>query len=75
MLVLIINFFSLNFKSIEIEGERVSSSQNERPLWGVGGEGGGRVLKNEHGQTRGEKGGGVSKLENLEQTYFLDVPY
>ena len=74
MLVLIINFFSLNFKSIEIEGERVSSSQNERPLWGVGGEGGGRVLKNEHGQTRGEKGG-VSKLENLEQTYFLDVPY
>ena len=64
MLVLIINFFSLNFKSIEIEGERVSSSQNERPLWGVGGEGGGRVLKNEHGQTRGEKGGGVKTRES-----------
>ena len=29
MLVLITNFFSLNFTSIEIEGERVSSSQNE----------------------------------------------
>ena len=31
-IVLIINFFSLNFWSIEIEGERVSSSQNERTL-------------------------------------------
>ena len=30
ILVLIINFFSLNFTKIEIEGERVSSSQNKR---------------------------------------------
>ena len=29
-----IHFFSLNFASIEIEGERVSSSQNERTLGG-----------------------------------------
>ena len=33
----------------------------------------GGVLKNELGQTRGEKGG--SKLGNPEQTYFLNVPY
>ena len=37
--VLIINFLSLNFTSIEIEGERVSCSQNERALGG--GRGGG----------------------------------
>ena len=36
ILVLIINFFSLNFTKIEIEGERVSSSQNERTLRGRG---------------------------------------
>ena len=40
-LVLIINFFSLNFTSVEIEGERVSSSQNKHTLGGGGaGEGG-----------------------------------
>ena len=50
-------FFSLNFSSIEIEGERVSSSQNERTL------GGGGVLENEKGQTRGEVGGGVKTRE------------
>ena len=33
-----INFFSLNFRSIEIEVERVSSSQNEG-IWGGEGEG------------------------------------
>ena len=49
-LLLIINFFSPNFTSIEIQGETVSSSQNERTL----GEGAlGAVLKNEQGQTRG----------------------
>ena len=37
ILVLIIKFFSVNFTSIEIEGERVSSSQNERNLGGDGG--------------------------------------
>ena len=50
ILVLIINFFSLNFTSIEIEGERVSSTQNKHTLGrGVA------VLKNEHEQTRGER--------------------
>ena len=33
----IINFFSLNFTSIETEGEKVSSSQNERTLGWSGG--------------------------------------
>ena len=41
--VLIINFLSLNFTSIEIEGERVSCSQNERALGGGPGRGGGVV--------------------------------
>ena len=41
----IINFFSLNFTIMEIEGERVSSSQNERTLRGEG------VLENEQGPT------------------------
>ena len=35
----IINFFILNFTGIEIQGERVSSSQNERTLGGGGGRG------------------------------------
>ena len=39
-LVLIINFFSLNFTSVEIEGERVSSSQNKHTMGGGGGGGG-----------------------------------
>ena len=47
-LVLIINFFSLNFTSVEIEGERVSSSQNKHTLGGGGG-GGGDVLENKQG--------------------------
>ena len=34
MLVLIINFFSLKFTSIEMKGERVSSTQNERTFRG-----------------------------------------
>ena len=60
----IINFFSLNFTSIEIEGERVSSSQNERTL------GGGGARK----QTRANKGEGEgSNLGNFERTYFLNV--
>ena len=61
MLVLIIHFFSLNFISIEIEGERVSSSQNERTL------GGERGCSNKVGREG-------SKLGNLERTYFLNVP-
>ena len=39
ILVLIINLFSLNLTSIETEGERVSSSQNERGRAGRRGEG------------------------------------
>ena len=66
-IVLIINFFSLNFTSIEIEGERVSSNQNERTL-----EGGG-VLEKEQGQSRG--GGRGLKFGNFERMYFLNVPY
>ena len=65
ILVLIINFFSLNFTSIEIQEERVNSSQNERTL----GEGVGRK------RTRAKKGVGGSKLGNLEEAYFLNVPY
>ena len=40
ILVLIINFFSLHFTIIEIEGERGSSSQKERILRGKRGGGG-----------------------------------
>ena len=65
ILVLIINLFSLNFKSIKIEGERVSFSQNERTL-----EERGAARK----RTRTNKGGGRSKPENLERTYFFNVP-
>ena len=53
--MLIVNFFSLNFTSIEIEGERVSSSQNEGTLVVVGGGGGGGGgVENKQGQTKGE---------------------
>ena len=66
LLALIINFFSLNFTSIDIEGERVSSGQNERTLGcvcvcgGGGGGGAGGVLKNEQGG-RGQNSGILSK--------------
>ena len=65
-------FFSLNFTSIEIEGERVSSSQKERTYGGRGGGGGGCSKTNKGKQ--GERGGG-SKPGNLERTYFLNVPF
>ena len=39
---------------MEIEGERVSSGQNERKLLGRGGRG--RVQENEQGRTRREGG-------------------
>ena len=65
--MLIVNFFSLNFTSIEIEGERVSSSQNEGTLVVVGG----GELKTNKGKQREREG---SKLGNLEQTYLLNVP-
>ena len=65
ILVLIINLFSLNLISREIKGERGSSSLNLRPL------GGGGARK----RTRANKrGGGESKLGNLEQMYFLNAP-
>ena len=47
--MLIINFFSLNFTSVEIEGERVSSSQNERSLEVGGGWGCSKMNKDEQG--------------------------
>ena len=50
ILLLVINFFSLNFTSIEIEVVRGNCSQNERTL------GGGRVLENKQRQIRGEEG-------------------
>ena len=57
-----INFFSLNFTSIEIESERVSSSQNERTF-------GGGVLVNEQGQTWGREGGGQNSGILSERTF------
>ena len=56
ILVLIINFLSLNFTSMELEWERLSSNQNERTL-GVG-EGGARK------RTRTNKGGGGERGQN-----------
>ena len=53
-LALIINFFALNFASIEIEGERVSSSQDECTLRLEGGWG---VLENVQAKTRGRRAG------------------
>ena len=55
ILVLITNFFSLNFRSIEIEGERLSSCQSKRTLE-EGERGEEEVIEKEQGQTR-EQGG------------------
>ena len=52
--MLIINFFALNFTNIGIEGERVSSSLNEKTSLPWGWEG---VLENKQGETRVERGG------------------
>ena len=62
----IINFFSLNFTIMEIEGERVSSSQNERTLRREG------VLENEQGPTGdwGGEGEGVKTREFLTKHTF-----
>ena len=62
ILVLTINFFSLNLISREIEGDRASFSQNKRTLQGRGG-----VPKNEQGQTRGE---GVKTRESWANILF-----
>ena len=48
-ILVLISFLSLNFSSIEIEGERVSSSQNERTLWGGGVRKWTRMKKRERG--------------------------
>ena len=61
--MLIINLFSLSFTSIEIEGERVSSSYVP---WGAGGWS--KTNKGEQGSGR------ESKLGTLERKYFLNVP-
>ena len=68
VLTLIINFFSLNFISIKFEGGRVSSSKNKHTLGGDE-----RCSKTNKDKEGG--GGGRSKLGNLEQTYFLNVPF
>ena len=68
VLTLIINFFSLNFISIKFEGERVSSSKNKHTLGGMKG-------APKRTRTKKEVGKGRSKLGNLEQTYFLNVPF
>ena len=61
----VINFFSLNFSSTEIErGGRVSPSQTNVPLG---------VLENEQRRTMRERGGGA-KLDNLERKHFVNVP-
>ena len=74
ILVLIIYFFYLNFTIIEIEGERVSSSQNECTL--RGGLGGGDAQKQTRTNKRGGgRGRGRSKHGNLEWTYFLNVSF
>ena len=61
-LLLIINFFSLNFTSIEIQGEKVSSSQNERTL----GEGALGVCS----KTNKGKQGGIQNLGILSELTF-----
>ena len=52
-LVLIINFFSLNFTIIEIEWVRVSSSQNKHTLGGRGGGGYRKWTRANKGEERG----------------------
>ena len=52
---------------MEVEGERVSSSQNERTLRGEG------VLENEQGPTGEWGGGGRQNSGILDRTYFLNV--
>ena len=52
----IINFFSLNFTRIEIEGERVSSSQGKRTS---GGEGGARRRAGENNRGGGGQNSGI----------------
>ena len=58
----IINFFSLNFTRIEIEGERVSSSQGKRTS---GGEGGARRRAGEN-----NRGGGGQNSGSLSERPF-----
>ena len=57
ILVLITNFFSLNFTSIEIGGERVGSNQKER-TFGDGG-GGSKTNKDKQGGRDGAENSGI----------------
>ena len=70
VVALIINFLFLNFTSIEIEGERVSSSQNER-TWGGGQGQTVYLLENEQRQTRREEG---VKTRESWANVLLNVP-
>ena len=66
ILVLIINFLSLNFTSIEIEGERVSSNQNEHTK---GVRGGGENSKTNKGEQGGREGQNLWIL--IERTFWM----
>ena len=69
ILLLIINFFSLNFTSIKIEGERGSSSQNERTIGGRGAQK--RTKMNKRGRGGGQNSGILSDLS--ERTFWMSL--
>ena len=81
ILLLIINFFSLNFTSIKIEGERGSSSQNERTIGGRGAQK--RTKMNKRGRGEGcsktnkdeqeGKGGGQNSGILSERTFWMSL--
>ena len=57
-ILVLVNFFSLNFTSIEIKGKRTNSSQNELP-WGWWG-----CSKTNKGEQGGVGGGQVKTRES-----------
>ena len=70
MLVLSINFFPLNFTSIEIEGERESSNQNERTFEGGAGRTTFAFVRDdleEKARLKGELFNLQTKLQEMEQ--------
>ena len=71
ILVLISNFFSLNFTSIEIEGEMVSSSQNDRTL--AGWEGGWGECSKMNKDEQGGRLGGGGEVKNRKN--WLNKPF
>ena len=67
ILVLLINFFSLNFTSIGTEGEGVGSSQNERTLSG----GASRKRTRANKGKQGGRGGGQNSGILSERTFWM----